>query len=159
MTPEGAVVVLGGISTILDSEDVPRVLDSGPWRPHRGSERQYFVHTTPRPQHKNILLHRFLIGAADGMEVDHINGNPLDNRKGNLRLCTHAENLRNTKLRVSNKCGFKGVSFDARRGMWRSRVTVDGAEVWLGYFDSAKDAHAAYCAAAKKLHGEFMRAE
>jgi lambda repressor-like predicted transcriptional regulator len=93
---------------------------------------------------------------GDKAHVDHINGNRLDNRRENLRICTQHENNRNIWKPDQNRSGYKGVSFDARRSQWRARIKdQNGKEKWLGYFDTPEVAYGAYCAAAKECHGEF----
>lgn len=67
---------------------------------------------------KLIPMHRFLLNAPDDMEVDHINGDGLDNRRPNLRLVSRAENLQNRRLFRNNKLGHKGISFDSRTGRY-----------------------------------------
>ncbi len=89
--------------------------------------------------------------------IDHVNGDPADNRLANLRLATNSENTANQKLRSNNLCGLKGVSFDPRRGVWRARVQQDRKQIWLGQYPTAEEAHSAYANAAKALHGEFAR--
>ena len=114
---------------------------------------------------KRFLAHRLvwlmLYGAWPAQEIDHINGNPHDNRLANLREASHAENLRNTKLRADNSSGFKGVrrmkSRGKLRGRWIARIRKDGKETHLGCFASAAEAHTAYCIAANELFGEFAR--
>lgn len=91
--------------------------------------------------------------------IDHISGMKGDNRISNLRIATIAENQWNTALKSANTSGLKGVSWSVRQGKWRARIGVNGVMVWLGYFESKEDAHAAYGAAAKKYHGEFARTE
>lgn len=105
---------------------------------------------------KAILMHRMLLNAVKGVSVDHINHDLLDNRRENLRLCTHAENMKNRKIHKNNALGVKGVC--AEGGRYRARIAVDGKRVSLGCFDSASDAYSAYQIAAKKLHGEFAHA-
>lgn len=91
-------------------------------------------------------------------EVDHINGNKLDNRKHNLRVCTHAEN---TKNRSPNKnpgnSRFKGVDFQKRSGTWRARITVNYRKIYLGDFRTEVDAAIAYNGAAMKYHGRYKK--
>jgi hypothetical protein len=89
-----------------------------------------------------------------GMVLDHICNNRRCVNPDHLRLATHTENQRNQKLRVNNTCGFKGVYFDKRRGHWVARVRA-GRVYWLGSFGTPTEAHAAYCEAAVKHHGEF----
>lgn len=101
-----------------------------------------------------IFMHREIVNAPDGMEVDHINGNQLDNRRCNLRICTHAQNTRNRKPHGSLP-RFKGVKAVDRR--WCAQIMVNGIETYLGRFDSAVAAARAYDAAARRLHGEYAR--
>lgn len=105
------------------------------------------------------LMHRLIIGARSGQIVDHINGDPLDNRKSNLRLCSQGENVMNQRRRTNNTSGFKGVSFSKDRRKWVANIQSCGRFKFLGYYATPEDAHAAYVEAAKRLHGEFARFE
>jgi len=105
-----------------------------------------------------VFLHRLIAGAPPGTVVDHINGNPLDNRREKLRVCTHAENMRNRAPSAVNKSGFKGVYWDATRRKWVAQIRAAGRRHSLGRFDTASLAHDAYVAAAHDLHGAFARA-
>ena len=87
--------------------------------------------------------------------MDHKDHDTLNNRRENLRIATHAQNLWNTKILANNTSGFKGVSFFKPRGTWRSRIMLNGKQNLIGYFDSPEEAGAAYVEAAKRLHGEF----
>ena len=103
-----------------------------------------------------IMLHRALLNAPTGVFVDHRNGNTLDNRRINLRTCTHAENNRNSR-------GFgrwmKGVSLDARMASrpWRAGIKYEGRQITIGYFATEIEAALAYDAKARELFGEFAR--
>ena len=89
--------------------------------------------------------------------VDHSNGNPTDNRFQNLRICTNAGNTQNACRQKNNKSGFKGVSFDAERKQWRASIRANNVYKHLGRYQTAQEAHRAYCKAAAELHGEFAR--
>lgn len=107
--------------------------------------------------HSSLKMHRMIMGLERGdlREIDHRDGNPANNQRYNLRICNSGQNQKN-KGRVSfNSSGYKGVSWYPARGKWHARIKVDGKCIHLGLFESAEDAHKAYCAAADKYHGEF----
>jgi hypothetical protein len=104
-----------------------------------------------------VALHRVVAGAGPGDVVDHANGDKTDNRRENLRLCTHAENMRNRKTARTNKLGVKGVYLDGRRNKYRAEIKHDGRRHCLGTFDDIDAARLAYAAASERLHGEFGR--
>jgi len=87
--------------------------------------------------------------------VDHINRIKNDNRLCNLRDCTVSENFMNRIQYSTNNSGFKGVSWAKRENKWRASIVKNRKQFHVGYFDSAKDAHDAYCNAADRLHGQF----
>lgn len=92
-------------------------------------------------------------------QVDHRNGNKLDNSAINLRLATNGENQKNSGLQKNNTSGFKGVWQDKRWNTgWRAMIRNDGKRIYLGTFPTAELAHRAYCKAAAELHGDFARA-
>jgi hypothetical protein len=106
---------------------------------------------------KIIYMHRIIMNAPSNMEIDHINSIKLDDRRENMRVCTHAENGKNQKKPIDNITGFKGISLDKRWLKWQTRIGVNGKMLSLGYFDDPIAAAHAYDAAAIKLHGEFAR--
>lgn len=102
----------------------------------------------------HILIHRLIMGAKKGEIVDHINGNGLDNRRINLRLCSIKENIRNMHARrgVSQ---YKGVYWFKRDGVWVAQITVDYKNIYLGRHNSEKEAAMAYDRAAIAHYKEF----
>lgn len=90
-------------------------------------------------------------------EVDHINGDILDNRWENLRIATHSQNGKNRGAPSNNTSGYKGVSFHRKNGKWRAAIHSEGKKYHLGYFNSAELASQAYEEAAKIHHGNFAR--
>jgi hypothetical protein len=109
-----------------------------------------------------ILMHRVIEGATASRQVDHRDGNGLNNQRSNLRKATQTQNNANSRLRRSSTSGYKGVTWFrgnwASGGKWMAQIAVNGRHVYLGYFDTPQAAHEAYCAAAKRLFGEFWRA-
>lgn len=92
---------------------------------------------------KKQLMHCLILGNPSE-EIDHINRNKLDNRKCNLRLVTHQQNMFNRSKQKNNKSGFKGVIFDKYRGKWMARCGLNGKTYHLGRFEWKKDALEAY---------------
>jgi len=104
-------------------------------------------------------LHRLLTGAKDGLDVDHIDRNGLNNTKKNLRVCTRSENNCNQAIRKSNKSGLKCVYRHCKTGekQWRCRIKFNGAIHDLGLFKTKEDAYAAYLLSVHEFHGNFTR--
>ena len=100
-------------------------------------------------------IHRVLMSPPDGLMVDHIDGNGLNNRRSNLRITTASQNQSNRRHQNTEKSLPKGVSFHKQTGKWSARITKNGAVHWLGLFDDPPTAHAAYREASKHYHGEF----
>lgn len=99
------------------------------------------------------LMHRVLMNPPNDMVVDHIDGNPLNNRKSNLRVVTWGQNTQNITSNKRSKTGIRGVSLENRwRERWRARVRVNGKDVDLGYFKTKEEAEAA----AKRGRAELL---
>ena len=113
------------------------------------------MYITARINGKVTRLHRLLMSAPAGVEVDHRDGNTFDNRRSsNLRLCTHHQNAMN-KAKNKNHLGHKGVY---PRGMkYVAAIKLNAKNIYLGIFSDPIDAALAYNAAALKYHGEFAR--
>lgn len=103
------------------------------------------------------FMHRYILNAKPGMTIDHINGNSLDNRKSNLRICSQQQNVWNMKKPRHNTSGYKGVSWDKERKRWAAYIKINKKKIYLGRFMSIKAAKEAYNKAAIKLYGEFAR--
>lgn len=90
-----------------------------------------------------ILLHRFLLGAKKGQEIDHINRNPLDNTRKNLRFCTRSENNHNKGLNKNNSSGYKGIYWHKGAKKWLGQIMLDGKRINIGLFGNPLSAHLA----------------
>ena len=89
--------------------------------------------------------------------IDHVDGNPSNNRISNLRLCLQSENMRNRKIGRDNKSGHKGVSWHKSSGKWKVQVSVDSKVVHLGLYITREEASAVYNEFCQQHHGEFYR--
>ena len=148
-----------GKSAIVDVESLD-IVDGVNWHflPYSGTGYAG-TRITENGKKKLIRMHRVIMSAPEDKEVDHINGNGLDNRLSNLRLVNRAENQRNSKRRKDNTSGFKGVSHHGKSGRWQARIRVDGKQKSLGLFSTKEEAYKAYCEASKKYHGNFGRTQ
>ena len=104
--------------------------------------------------HKKYL-HRVIKDVNDpNIYIDHINHNPLNNRRENLRLCTNQENQFNRRISKKSTTGFKGVSL-RKCGKYQAQIMIDGETTYLGYHQTAEEAHLAYQEASIKHYGKF----
>lgn len=109
-----------------------------------------------RKRIKAIYMHRVIMNPPDGLQIDHINGNKIDNRKVNLRFATMAENMRNRKIQSNNTTGFAGVAFDKRyRKKYFGRIRTNGVTTRTRMFSTASEAFDAKMEIIQQLHGEF----
>lgn len=108
---------------------------------------------------EGLLLHRFLMNPDKDMVVDHIDGDTMNNRKSNLRVCETKENLRNSKHRINNTSGYKGVTWFKPTRQWMAYIMVDYKHKTLGYFDDIEDAVEARKVAEDKYFGEYSYEE
>ncbi len=143
----------------VDMEDLDLLLMCK-WSIYKG-----YAYGYSKPFGGQSKLHRIIMERMLGRKplkaetVDHINGNGLDNRRGNLRIATQSQNCANTKLSKRNTTGFKGVSCSKPNQKWTAGIRANGRQIHLGTFTSPESAHEAYKAAAIKYRGEFARFE
>lgn len=133
-----------GKNAIIDNEDFD-IISSINWHYSSGYAKNTAVGS----------MHRFVISAEKNMEVDHINGDKLDNRKSNLRQCNRQQNQFNTRSRLNYSSKYKGIGWNKGRKKWRARIGLDGELIDLGLFSSEIEAAKAYDKKAIELFGEF----
>jgi hypothetical protein len=149
-----------GQFALVDDEDF-ELVSGYKWRAHWEADTKSFYAVTnirkPDGKRTTLKMHRLIMNAQKGQEVDHIHHLTLDNRKSELRLCTPSQNRRNTGKRENNTSGFKGVSWHKQHQKWQGQIKLNGKKKHLGLFPTPELAHAAYCDAAALHHGEFAR--
>lgn len=141
-----------GFETIIDDCDYDE-LSKHKWYPQINGHRKYAING------EGILMHRLILNAPSGLEVDHIDGNGLNNTRQNLRLCTRSQNQFNKEKNKGkrDKCTsrYKGVHWQKSMNKWEVLITKEGDRTIIGYFDTEEEAARAYDVEAKELHGEF----
>ncbi len=147
-----------GKVAIVNNEDYYH-LSKYKWYAQRVGNNFYAARWSPRKKGKRhlIFMHRQLLGLKyrDKKNVDHFNHNTLDNRRGNIRVCTIQQNGRNRKSNQNSSSKFKGVSWHKKGEKWQARIIVSGRYRHLGSFESEEAAACAYDEAAKSYFGEF----
>jgi len=139
-----------GKVTIVDAEDYGWLMQYK-WYANKKAGGFYAARIHKR---KMLLMHRLITNAPKGLVVDHIDANPLNNRRSNLRLVTVAQNQYNRRpLKRSSK--YKGVSWNTQTAKWSARIEKDGRSMHLGLFKAESDAAKTYDKKAKQLFGEF----
>jgi len=141
-----------GKFAIVDDEDY-EWLSQWKWAYHPTGTGYAIRFIQVAGKQKGVLMHRMILDVPHDMETDHINHNGLDNRRTNLRICSHAENMANKRKYKNNTSGYIGVYWDKERGQWRAQIQGHG--IHLGRFNDVKEAARAYDRAASELHGEF----
>ena len=146
-----------GDFALIDAEDTDRIT-AFRWRAACSKRNCYAVRSgrkgTGEPA--TVYMHREILGAPKGVEVDHRNGDGLDNTRSNIRIATHQQNMTNCRLRSNNTSGYIGVSFETGHQKWCASIRVNGRNIRLGCFDEKEDAAQARTAAAHQIRGEFV---
>jgi hypothetical protein len=146
-----------GQKTLIDYQDwlnpkVQYIKWNAMWTP---IGRTFYVQG--RNYKKMTTLHLFIMGKQNNLEIDHKNGDSLDNRRNNLRFVTASENCCNKKRMITNISGYKGVRFHKEAQKWESRITKNYKTYNLGLYNTKEEAYKIYCEKAKELHGDFAR--
>ena len=105
----------------------------------------------------HIMMHSLIMRTPLGMATDHINGNKLDNRRCNLRVCTQSENGRNRPKQINNHSGYKGVSWDKLNNKWRVSIQLLGKRMNLGRYADIQQAASVYDNAAEFYHSIYAQ--
>ena len=155
-TTSGHTITIDAADLHLVGEWRWQVSAANPDAPHLlYASRTYAVRDEHGKRHPAMLyMHRCILGAGRGQVVDHINGNGLDNRRVNLRLCTMSENQGNRPMNRNNPSGYKGVKA-TRHGTHMACITRAGKRIYLGSYADVEDAARAYDAAARAQFGAF----
>jgi hypothetical protein len=151
-----------GYSAIVDDVDYERVMAMGSWSVDIHGQKPLHMayaatYTKNGGEHSwtTTRMHRVIVQAKRGMDVDHINHDGLDNRRANLRVCSHAENIRNKRKSRGTSSIYKGVSWHKSRGKWEAYIIVSGRKTHLGLYADEAEAARAYNEAAREMFGEF----
>lgn len=154
-----------GYEAIIDAADVPLV-EGYNWSAivktrRNGTIRAVYAMRGSRSggSSRSIYMHRIIAGTPSDLEVDHRDGDGLNNRRANLRNDTAQQNRCNQRVNTANTSGVKGVHYDAQTGKWRASIGAQGLTLRLGRFASLEEAASAYAVASADIHGEFGRTE
>jgi hypothetical protein len=121
----------------------------------KGKPRALSVCVSKRLYQAHRIIWKMQTGKDPVDVVDHVNGNPFDNKWINLREATKSENQWNRKKTDRNSSGYKGVYFDTRTQKWTAQITKGGKNHYLGRFEKPESAYEAYCVASKSMHGQY----
>jgi len=153
----GTIPLTQGFVALVDEEDV-YFLSQWKWHVFKEQYTNYAARGVRQGGRvKTILMHRLLLTAPQGKQVDHRDHNGLNNTRANLRLCTQNENQHNRRKNSHSLSQYKGVTWWERLHKWRGEIRLNGKWMYLGYFDNEEDAARAYDKAASLLFGEFAR--
>lgn len=155
MTTQTEIQLSGGHVAVVDDVDC-EMLSRLTWSADADGRTAYAVRArTCRRGGGNVFMHRMIMLPDPDQDVHHINGDGLDNRRCNLRVCSHAENRRHNRRYANSTSGFKGVSWNKKSGRFEAYIAEGGVQHHFGHFSTPEEAAAAYDAAAHDLHGEF----
>ena len=144
--------VYGIIRVKIDNDDLEKC-SKLTWHYAKNKDSKYIQ---TRIKGKMVKLHRYLMNINNSnLVVDHINRNPLDNRKSNLRICSYQENSFNKSIRADNTSGAPGVSFHKINKKWRTKIKYNNVTIHLGYFEDINEAIINRRVAEEILFGEY----
>ena len=158
------------LAALVDDEDYEKVIEAIKYK--NGEPGKWYTHKPPTSNthyancgSRTKAMHRIIMDTPKGMDTDHKNGNGLDNRKENLRICTRAQNSRNKKLRCDSASGYKGVyKYKGPKNLKKPYIAYVGdpatsfpntRQLKLGYYATGEEAAAVRDKKALEVHGEF----
>lgn len=152
-----SIILSNGMTSTVDAQDADLLQytwhgkqnDNGVWYAYRAEKKH--------GRQTNIYMHRQITKAATGTEVDHWDGNGLNNCRYNLRVCTTSQNQCNRKKSANKTSQFKGVSWHKRAGKYRAYIKLHGKTISLGYYEDESQAARAYNIKAHELFGQYAR--
>jgi hypothetical protein len=143
---------------LVDDEDYESLSKYRWYLSRKGYAQRNRRYVNKIPDRLPVQMHTMIIGNKDGLVIDHVNNNKLDNRRSNLRHISNTENIRRRGVQKNSKTGFKGVYFCKTKGLKSTRylsyIRVDKKLLFVGYFANKEEAAKAYNEASKKHHGE-----
>jgi len=150
-----------GLYATVDAQDYER-LSQYKWAAHFNQRsniiyaaRSSYYYENGRRRRRTILMHREIMNPPEGMVIDHINSNGLNNRRCNMRTCTQAQNIQNCRPRTDGKSRFIGVF--PHQDKWKATIACNGERFYLGTFDDEVEAARARDRKAVELFGKFAR--
>jgi hypothetical protein len=117
--------------------------------------RKGVVYAATYVQRKAVYMHRFILDAPHGVQVDHIDHNGLNNARDNIRLATSQQNMRNRRTGSTNTSGVKGVWWCRNAQKWRAALKIRGKPIQVGYFSTKEEAAIAIARKRAEMHGEY----
>lgn len=152
-------VVISGRTVLIDDADYEKA-SAIKWNVYQYGRNLWYA--SSRKNGETVYMHRYILDAPTGMDVDHVNDDGLDNRRGNLRICQHQQNLANQRHQKRNTYSqYKGVTFDknkrAQNKPWVAQIKAFQKHYSLGYFPTEIEAAKAYNEAATRFFGEYAR--
>lgn len=145
-----------GKFAIIDTQDL-LIVGQFSWRANEHSPGRWYARRSFRHdgRQSSEQMHRRIVGPPVGLWVDHINGDGLDNRRSNLRLCTRQQNTANQAVTTTGASGFRGVRRFRNTTKWQAQIKVNQRSLHLGQFNTPEEAAHAYDAAAWRAFGPF----
>jgi hypothetical protein len=159
---KNSLTLKSGNKILVDACNSALLSENG-WREHvvgRTSyvrRRKYIGKKHGKYVYEVQYLHRLIMNPPKGMVIDHVDGNGLNNRRKNLRICTRAQNLSNQRKQHGCSSKYKGVTYHPKTGGWYSQIKFKKQHIYLGYFKKEEDAAIAYNTSAIKYFGKFAK--